>query len=165
MRTFLVTRRGVARVMRTYGVQPSGAVDPEASAPDAEAEIAKWADADRAEVSSVREIDPSELLGWERRPELGQDGYVGIKEAWRDTGTGIDIDAGAARAAQAGHIRAHRARRGKELMQRHFAGEDVEAERQALAAIDPEAMVAGASTREDIKARWPQALERRGPAR
>lgn len=158
MRTFLVTRRGAARVMRTYplGKRP---------APDALDEIAKWSTAAQAEVTSVREISEDDIRPFERHPGLGIEGYVGLKEAWRDTGSGIEIDMPAARTAQAGHIRAAKTRAAQALLVRHAEGEDIDAERAQLGAIDADALVADASDPAELKERWPAVLEQREASR
>lgn len=95
MRTFIVTRSGVARVMRTYALGPGGrVVTPNSTgilsigrvAPDAADEITKWSPEAQAAVSSIREIAESDIPA-----------DATFKNAWRDDNTNINIDMLAAR--------------------------------------------------------------------
>lgn len=96
MRTFLITKNGVARVMRTYALAPSGRVitDPtdDTLAPDAVNEIAKWHSQHQSEVTNIREIAEGDIPDTE------------FKDAWRDNGVSIDIDMPAARLIHASRI-------------------------------------------------------------
>jgi hypothetical protein len=95
MRTFVITKNGVARIMRTYAVDPvSGHVLPDdPDAPDAVDEIAKWHPDHQAAVTSVREIAEADVPS-----------STDLREAWRDDGANITVDVPAARDAHAERI-------------------------------------------------------------
>ena len=95
MRTFVIIKGGIARIMRTYALDPGrGRVLPNApGAPDAQDIIAKWHPDHQAAVTGVREINDSDI------PSL-----AAFKDGWRDDGVNITIDMPTARETHADHI-------------------------------------------------------------
>ncbi len=94
MRIFVITKDGIARIMRTYKLGPGGIVLPDdPDAPDAQDVIAKWHPDDQAQVSAVREIVEDDIPA-----------FSIFKDAWRDTGAEIEIDMPTARLAHAERI-------------------------------------------------------------
>lgn len=94
VKTYIVTRNGVACTMRIY---KEGCT--------AESEIAKWHPDLQAEVSSVREISEADI------PVA----TVDFKRAWRDDGKAIVVDMDAAKEVTRERLRAERAPKLAEL--------------------------------------------------
>lgn len=94
MRIFVITKGGIARIMRTYKLSPNGNVslnDPDA--PDAQDMIAQWHPNDQAAVTGVREINDSDIPS-----------FIAFKDAWRDDGINITINMPTAREIHAEHL-------------------------------------------------------------
>lgn len=155
MRTFIVTRSGVARVMRTYALGPGGRVITPRDvgikeitpAPDAADEIARWNTDDQAAVASVREISEA---------DIPPDTELWMRNGWEDDGTNIVVNEAKVRAFLEQLIVEAKGVRAGELLAREFAGEDVAAKKATLRNIDPQAAAAAP----DLKSAWPAGLAR-----
>ena len=97
MRTFIITKGGIARVMRTYALAPvtGRALLAAPNAPDA-AEIisTKWHPRHASQVTKIREITEADI------PIT----HV-FKDAWEDDGTDVVVNMPKARAIQMDRIR------------------------------------------------------------
>lgn len=83
MRTFVITKDGIARVMRTY------ATDGTQDDPEGLAEVAEWAADSQAQVTSVREISEADI------PSIRS---ITMRDAWEDDGANISVNMVKARA-------------------------------------------------------------------
>lgn len=75
MKHFVITKNGIARIMHASD-----------DVQDPMDEIAKWPDADQAQVTSARQISSDEIPSEKR-----------LRDAWVDTGTEIRVDLAKAR--------------------------------------------------------------------
>ena len=163
MRTFLITKNGVARIMRTYALDKNGRTitDPaNTDGPEGANEVARWHSRHQAEVTDIREIAEADIPDAE------------FKDAWRDSGSSIDIDMPAAREIHAGKIALARgleiARLANDEAQAQLAGRAADAtqlagDRAALEALDLAAeglRIANAPSPQALSAVWPPGLMR-----
>jgi len=111
-----------------------------------EEELAKWPEEDRASVVSYKEIDES---------EIPTDRH--FREAWDYD---LKINMGKARDIHMDRIRAARDEKLKALDIETMKGRDVQAEKQALRDIPQTLDLSTATTPEELKALWPQELEK-----
>ena len=158
MRTFAITKNGVCRIMRTYTLGPDRHPLPERGA-DAADEVAKWHPSDQAEVTTIREIAEADVPDFNHANPM-----VGLKDAWRDTGTAIEVDVDAAKLVQVGHVARYHRAAARDMLEREAMGQDVTTEKASLKSIVASADIAPLTTPESIRDYWPAPLERRqGP--
>lgn len=138
MRTFVITKSGIARIMQCRDDTDGAAC------------VAKWHPDDQAQVTNIREISPDEI-------PADRDAF--LRDAWEDDGTKIAVNVEKAKAAFEKHLDRERLAQAALLQRREMAGEDVSAERTALQAMKPD--VRGLKTVAEIKAAWPLSPSRR----
>ena len=162
MRTFVITKNGVARIMRTYGLDPiTGRVLLDApDAPDATAIIAKWHLRHTSQVTQTREITEAEV------PIT-----LTFRDAWEDDGINIIVNMAKAREIHAASITAAKkvalaALEERETRER-LKGDTAAADQAAAdrAAVDSlnlttiAAQIAGAANLTALSAVWPTVLD------
>jgi hypothetical protein len=158
MRTFAITRNGVARIMRTYSLGKGGRVILGGNGgPDAADEIAKWHPRYQAEVTTIRQITKTDI------PKEFE-----LKDAWVDDGNAIQTDMAKARVIHMNRIRVVRdiklAELDTETVKAVGAGDDarrdeVEAEKQSLRDIPQSFDLTKAKTPATLLKLWPGNLE------
>ena len=163
MRTFIVTKNGVARVMRTYPlgmdnrtITPDMPADTpiKTPAPDATDVIAaQWHSAHSAAVTSVREIAEADV------PALHE-----FKDAWRDSGAAVDVDMPEARNIHMGRIRVKRDKKLAGLDLAYMIADEngdnpgkaaIAQQKKALRDLPATHDLSGHTTPESLKDDWP----------
>lgn len=102
MRTFVVTKNGIARIFRTYALDEGGwaLIDAVDGAPHMADLIAnKWHAHHRAQVTNVREITEADIPGARS---------VAMRDAWEDDGSKIIVNMVKARTHKTDEIRVGR---------------------------------------------------------
>lgn len=167
MRTFIITKDGIARVMRTYAlgidgrvITPSDTIKEAKPAPDAQDEILKWPAEDQAGVTAVREIAEADI------PDVPE-----LKEAWRDNGQKVTVDMPLAREIQAKSIAEALEREASRLRVEEtravLTGRDATDHKAKLAAIkafnpmEESVKIKNAKTPRDLSLAWPAMLRKR----
>ena len=136
MKHFLITKNGIARLMAT----DDSVVDPMD-------EIAKWPEADQAQITAARAIDfvdiPTDQEWW-------------VREGWEDSGVSITVNMSKVRAVFDQYLSDRRRDLARDLIEREMAGEDVTAEKTRLQGFSPD--TATATTPAALRAMWPEWL-------
>lgn len=160
MRVFAITKNGICRIMRTYAIDPAtGRVSISSSdAPDGADEVAKWHANDQAQVTTIREIQESDVPV-----------HYQYKESWRDDGANIVPDMTVAKVIKMDIIRAPRDAELDRLdkdynravgRKQTVEADAIEAKREALRNVPQTFELSTATTLEELHALWPAAVPR-----